>query len=158
MPRRSPVKESAPVEAEPRKVVELAPVVAHEPDGFDLRADDADAHEPAPVFPTEADEAAAIATVLADDPHLSAHHLARAVRAQLAADGPRAARRREAALADAIAEAPMFPTELHAVDLRERIPSISDDELRAVLHAGYAAYLASVDAGEPVTDVPTEEQ
>ncbi len=136
---------------------QLAPVVATEPEGVDRRAEPAEAHEPAPVYPTERDELEAIAEVAERDPHLTTHALARAVRAQLDANASRAARRRNALARVAVEHAPMFPTEAHIADLRDAIPSISDDELRAVVHAGFAAYLASLDAREPVLIAPDQE-
>lgn len=133
---------------------QLAPVVA-DPDAVDVEP--APAFEAAPVFPTEADEAEATAQVLADDPHLTTHALARAIRTQLAANAKRAAQRQRALVSVVDDHAPIFPTEAHVGDLRDAIPTISDDELKAVLHAGYGAFVASIDAREPVLVAPTQE-
>lgn len=137
---------------------QLAPVV---PNPDEPHAGPAGRPEkPAPIFPTEADEAEAIAEVIAADPtleHASHHLVARAVAAQLRANASRASRRQRA-LQTAAADnaAPVFPSELHVLDLHEAIPTISAQEVRDVLHAGYGAYLASIDAREPVLAAPEE--
>ena len=113
------------------------------------------ADEPAPVYPTEADELDAIAHLTEHDPsfaHASTHLRARAIATHLRDNAERAVKRQRA-LAPVLADerAPVFPTEAHEHDLRDAIPTISDAELRDVINAGHGAYLASLDAHEPVT-------
>lgn len=117
---------------------------------------DAPAHveRAAIVFPTADDEATAYGQILESDPdlaHANQHVVAKALREQLAKNARALGRRK--ALADVVAEpgAPAFPTEAHALDLRDAIPTISDEEIKAVIAAGYGAYVASLDAGEPIT-------
>lgn len=153
MKRRTPDHDAptdAPATSSPaRPARELAPI---EPDPD---AEPIEHVEPAAVYPTEADELAAIAQVLENDPtlaHSTPHTRARAIAAQLAANGSRAARRRSAVAVALVEHAPLFPTEAHYIDLRDAIPMISDDEVSAVFQAGYASFLASLDAHEPVLD------
>lgn len=137
---------SAPVAADVEPVAQFAPVL-RDPDALDVEPD----AELAPVFPTEADEAEAVAQIDAEPAAArSPHQRARAIRDQLAANGSRAARRRSSTAVALVERAPLFPTDAHAGDLRDAIPSISDDDVAAVLHAGYGAFLASLDAREPV--------
>lgn len=138
--------------------VALAPVWV---DPYDAEPAPA-AHVPAPVYPTEADEAEAIAELLDADPTLrsaSTHVLARSVKAQLVKNANRAAKRQRT-LATTLDNplAPVFPTESHALDLLDAIPTISGEEIKAVLAAGHDAYLASLDAGEPITTAPPTQE
>lgn len=112
------------------------------------------------VYPTEHDELAARAAVIDADPamaHATEHQLATAVRQYLAANAARATKRQRAAHRVLAELAPVFPTEAHADDLRAAVPSISDADLVAVMAAGLPAYLATLDAGEPVLDPPDPE-
>lgn len=137
---------------------DVAPVSDAAPIDADPDAPETLAEQPAPIYPTEADEIEATAAVLKHDPHLSRHALARAVGKHLAENASRAVKRRQAAAASLTDErAVVFPTETHVLDLREAIPTLSDEESDAILRAGYGAFLASIDAHEPVLTPATEE-
>lgn len=143
-----------PDEHESDEAATTAPIVA-DPDA--APADELE--EAAPVYPTEEHEREAIAAVRAAHPNLSSYAETRAVVQHLADNRARAIKRqRAAARALADSHAPVFPTEAHVLDLREAIPGLSSDDEHAVMRAGYPAFLASVDAGEPVLTVPDEQE
>jgi hypothetical protein len=114
---------------------------------------------PAPVYPTEEHEREALAHVLATSPNLTTYALTRAVQERLADNAQRATRRQRAATSTLVDEhAPVFPTEAHVLDLREAIPGLTNDDEKAVMRAGFASFLASVDAREPVLNPTIDEE
>lgn len=135
---------------------QLAPIEPNaEPESADPSPTSTDA---APVFPTEADVDRLTAQLVADDATLAnrPHLLARALAPLIASEADRLSRAKKRAPVLETLVAPVFPTEAHVEQLRAAIPFISADDSAAVLNAGHAAFVASVAAGEPITDVPDD--
>lgn len=142
---------TSPAIAEPDpELTTLAPVIADEPDELVPAPD-----ELAPVIGTDEHHAEIRAQVLADNPELanaSERAVDRAVAAAVPAFTERFVARARRAHTLAAIVAPVFPTEAHVAELNAAIPSLTPKELADVFHAGHAAFVASVAAGEPITE------
>lgn len=131
---------------------ELAPV---EPNPEPESADAAPApHDPAPIFPTDEDAQRIAAQLVDDDPSLAhrPHVLARQLGLAIADEATRGKRAADRVPVLETLVAPVFPTDDHVAQLRAAIPTLSDADASAVLNAGHAAFVASIAAGEPITD------
>lgn len=132
-------------------------VVPDDDDGTTAPEAPALAVSPALVFPTDEHWAEIRAGVLAADPSLataSERAVNRAMQDALPAHVARLHERARRSHVLVQLAAPVFPTESHIIALNAAIPNLTTEEQTAVVNAGHAAYVASVAAGEPITEVP----
>lgn len=135
-----------------------APVLVPDDDGAAVAPETIDARPtPALVFPTDEHYADVRAQVLAADPKLagaSERAITRAVHEAMPAHAARLHERARRSHTLVQLAAPVFPTDAHVDALNAAVPNLTAEEQRAVLNAGHAAFVASVAAGEPITEVP----